>query len=72
MGRAMAVEDDARARAAQTLADGKPIMDRALLLRCVGEIERLRSVLREIARHGQTKGGIWARQRAQEGLDDAG
>lgn len=63
------VEDDARARAAQTLSDGKPIMDRALLLRCVDEIEHLKAALRDIVTNGQSRGGIWARQRAQEALD---
>ncbi len=63
------VEDDARARASQTLADGKPIMDRALLLRCVDEIEHLKAALRDIVGSGQSRGGIWARQRAQEALE---
>jgi hypothetical protein len=66
------VEEDARARAAQTLADGKPIMDRALLLRCVDEIEHLKAALRDIADHGQGKGGIWARQRARDALERKG
>lgn len=63
------IEDDARARAGQTLADGKPIMDRALLLRCVDEIEHLKAALRDIVANGQGRGGIWARQRAQDALD---
>ena len=63
------VENDARTRAAQTLLDGKPIMDRALLLRCADEIEHLKAALREIAANGQSRGGIWARQRAEAALD---
>ena len=63
------IEDDARARAQQTLFDGKPIMDRALLLRCVDEIEHLRAALRDIIDNGQTRGGIWARQRAEQALE---
>lgn len=63
------VEDDARVRAGQTLLDGKPIMDRALLLRCVDEIEHLKAALRDIIANGQSRGGIWARQRAQDALE---
>ena len=63
------VEDDARARAEQTLADGKPIMDRALLLRCAQEIDHLKAALQDIIADGQSRGGIWSRQRAQQALE---
>ncbi len=63
------VEKDARDRAAQTLADGKPILDKALLIRCAEEIEYLKAALTEIAEDGGTKGGLWARRRAQDALD---
>jgi hypothetical protein len=66
------VEDDARSRAAQTLSDGKPIMDRGLLLRCAEEIEHLKAALRQIAEHGQARGGIWARQQAHAALERRG
>ena len=65
----MSVEQDARARAAITLADGKPILDKALLLRCAETIEALRAALEEIADQSQSRGGIWARQRAERALD---
>ena len=66
------VEADARLRAAQTLMDGKPIMDRALLLRCAETIEGLRAALEEIATQAQSRGGIWARKRAEDALDPDG
>ncbi len=65
----LTVEHDARARAAQTLSDGKPIMDKALLLRCVDEIERLKAALQDVADNGQSRGGIWARNRAEQALE---
>ena len=64
------VEKDARARAGQTLADGGPILDKALLLRCAETIETLKAALTEIAEQSQTRGGIWARQRAERALDE--
>jgi len=63
------VEDDARARAEHTFSDGKPIMDKALLLCCADEIDRLKAALADIADNGQGRGGIWARNRAEEALD---
>ena len=63
------IEGDARARASQTLVDGKPIMDRGLLLRCADEIERLKAALDDIAENGQSRGGIWARKRAEQALE---
>lgn len=66
------VEHDARMRAGQTLSDGKPIMDRALLLRCVDQIEHLKAALQEIADQGQGRGGIWARERAKDALERRG
>ncbi len=63
------VEDDARARAEHTLSDGKPIMDKALLLCCADEIDQLKAALTDIADNGQGRGGIWARNRAQQALD---
>ena len=63
------VEKDARARAAQTLADGKPILDKALLIRCAETIEALKAALEEIAAQSQSRGGIWCRRRAEEALD---
>lgn len=66
------VEDDARVRAGQTLSDGKPIMDRALLLRCVDQIEHLKAALQDIADNGQRHGGIWAKRRAEEALEPPG
>jgi hypothetical protein len=63
------VEEDARARASQTLADGKPIMDKALLIRCAEEIERLKAALQEIAAGGPSRGGVWARNRAEQVLE---
>ncbi len=63
------VERDARLRAAQTLMDGKPIMDKALLLQCADRIDRLTAALEEIAAQSQTRGGIWSRKRAEEALD---
>ncbi len=66
------VEDDARARAGQTLSDGKPIMDRALLLRCVEQIEHLQAALHDIIENGQRHGGIWAKRRAEEALHRRG
>ena len=65
------VEHDARLRAAQTLMDGKPIMDKALLLRCADEIERLKAALADIAAQSQARGGIWSRKRAEDALDQA-
>ncbi len=65
-------ETDARARAAQTLADGKPIMDKALLLRCADQIDSLRAALQDIAANGQSRGGIWARNRAEDALEQKG
>lgn len=62
------VEADARARAAQTYSDGKPIMDSALLLRCARQIEHLKAALEEIADNAPKRGGVWARQRAEEAL----
>ena len=67
--RKMSVEQDARARAADTLLDGKPILDKALLLRCAETIEGLKASLKEIADQSQSRGGIWARQRAERALD---
>lgn len=66
------VEDDARARAGQTLSDGKAIMDRGLLLRCAEQIEHLKSALQDIVENGQRHGGIWARQRAEDALKRRG
>lgn len=66
------VEQDARARASDTLLDGKPILDRALLLRCADTIAALRAALEEIAAQSQSRGGIWARQRAERALDPEG
>ena len=66
------IEADARARASQTLADGKPIMDRGLLLRCADEIERLKAALNDIVEHGQGRGGIWARKRAEQAMEQNG
>lgn len=63
------VEKDARRRAEQTLLDGKPIMDKALLLRCAETIEGLKAALEEIAAQAQSRGGIWSRQRAEKALD---
>lgn len=63
------VEQDARERAAQTLADGKPILDKALLIRCAETIEALRAALQEIAEQSQSRGGIWARRQAEQALD---
>ena len=63
------VEAEARLRAAHTLADGKPIKDKALLLRCAATIEGLRAALEEIAAQSQSRGGIWARKRAEDALD---
>ena len=63
------VEMDARARAAQTLSDGKPITDKALLIRCATQIDALKAALEEIALNSPVKGGIWARQRAERALD---
>ena len=63
------VEQDARARAADKLLDGKSILDRALLIRCAETIEALRAALEEIAEQSQSRGGIWARQRAERALD---
>ena len=63
------VEQDARTRAAATLLDGKPILDKALLIRCAETIEALRAALEEIAEQAQARGGIWARQRAERALD---
>lgn len=63
------VAQDARARAADKLLDGAPILDKALLLRCAETIETLRAVLDEIAEQAQSRGGIWARQRAERALD---
>ena len=72
MSKPPTVEEDARIRAGQQLADGKPIMDRALLLRCAEQIEHLKAALREIVEQGQNRGGIWARQRAAEALERKG
>lgn len=69
MRKPLTVEEDARARADQKLADGKPIMDRALLLRCAERIDELKAALREISEQSLTRGGIWARQRADQALD---
>lgn len=66
------VEQDARTRAADKLLDGTPILDKALLLRCAETIEALRAVLDEIAEHSQARGGIWARKRAEQALDQEG
>jgi hypothetical protein len=66
------VEKDARRRADQTLLDGKPIMDRALLLRCAETIEELKTALQDIAAQAQSRGGIWSRQRAEKALDPDG
>lgn len=63
------VEQDARARASQTLADGKPIMDKTLLIRCAEEIEQLKTALQEIAEGGSSRGGVWARNRAEQALE---
>ena len=63
------VEQDARARASQTLLDGKPIMDKALLIRCAEEIEHLKAALEDIAESGPARGGVWARNRAEQALD---
>jgi len=63
------VEAEARLRAAHTLADGKPIMDRALLLRCAATIEGLRAALEDIAAQAQSRGGIWSRKRAEDALE---
>ncbi len=68
----MSVEQEARARAADTLLDGKPILDKGLLLRCAETIEALRAALDEIAQQSQSRGGIWARQRAERALDPEG
>ena len=65
----VSVEQDARARAADTLLDGKPILDKALLIRCAETIEELRAALVEIAEQSQSRGGIWARKRAERALD---
>jgi len=66
------VEEDARTRAGQTLSDGKPIMDRQLLLRCVEQIEHLKAALIDITENGQRNGGIWAKRRAEEALERLG
>lgn len=66
------VETDARSRAAQTLLDGKPVMDKALLLRCAETIEELKAALEEIAAQSQSRGGIWARKRAEDALGSDG
>ncbi|GEM_PF-4653026 len=63
------VETEARLRAAHTLADGKPIMEKALLLRCAATIEELRAALDDIAAQAQSRGGIWARKRAEDALE---
>ncbi|MDT7952885.1 MAG: hypothetical protein RQ966_15380 [Acetobacteraceae bacterium] len=65
----MTVADHARARAALTLADGKPILERAILLQCADAIDGLRKALEEIAEQSPARGGIWARRRAEEALD---
>ncbi len=44
-------------------------MDRALLLRCVDEIEHLKAALQDIVANGQGRGGIWARKRAEDALE---
>jgi hypothetical protein len=66
------VEQDARLRAADTLLDGKPILDKALLVRCAETIEALRAAMEEIADQAQSRGGIWARKRAEQALDPEG
>lgn len=63
------VEQDARGRAAQTLVDGKPIMDKALLIRCAEAIEHLKAALQDIAEGGPARGGVWARKRAEQALE---
>jgi hypothetical protein len=64
-----AVEKDARERATYTLADGKPIMEKGLLIRCANQIELLKAALNEIATQAPKQGGIWARQRAEQALE---
>ena len=66
------VEQDARARAAQTLADGKPILDKALLIRCAEQVEHLKAALADIAERAPARGGLWARNRAEEALERDG
>lgn len=66
------VEGDARARAAQTYSDGKPIMDSALLIRCAEQIEHLKAALGDIADQAPKRGGVWARQRAEDALAHGG
>ena len=66
------IEADARARAGHTYSDGKPIMDAALLLRCAQQIEYLKSVLQEIAATAANRGGVWARNKAEEALERDG
>ena len=70
--RKFTVEMDARARAAQTLLDGGPITDKALLIRCATAIETLKAALEEIAAQSGSRGAIWARQRAEKALDSEG
>lgn len=66
------VEADARARAAHTYADGKPITDAGLLIRCADQIEQLKATLKEIAANAPNRGGVWARKVAEETLKHAG
>ncbi len=66
------VEQDARQRAAQTLADGKPILDKALLIRCAEQIEHLKAALNEIAAQAPSRGGLWSRNRAETALEREG
>lgn len=66
------IEQDARARAAQTLADGKPILDKGLLVRCAEQIEHLKAALDEIAENAPARGGLWARNRAETALERDG
>jgi hypothetical protein len=44
-------------------------MDKALLIRCAEEIERLKATLQEIAADGPSRGGVWARNRAKQVLE---
>ncbi len=44
-------------------------MDKALLLRCADEIDRLKAALTDIADNGQGRGGIWARKLAEQALE---